>query len=82
MERRVVITQGSAITPVGHGKGEIVQILRVGNGKQLVKQHPDFDSTLCSGQQFIHHQSTGTILTENEILNFETMTSGSGHMQP
>ena len=30
MERRVVITQGSAITPIGHGKKEIVRHLLEG----------------------------------------------------
>jgi len=35
MKRRVVITQGSAITPVGHSKDEIVKSLVEGMGGLL-----------------------------------------------
>src|SRR4030065_2900915 len=55
MERRVVITAASAITPIGHGKKQIPENLL--NGKSGIK--PLREDALVS--RFIHSRVYGTV---------------------
>jgi len=73
MERRVVITAASAITPIGHGKDSIVQSLQ--NGVSGIK--PLREEALLS--RFIHSKVYGTV---DYPINYEFQRQHRKTMAP
>ena len=62
--------------------GQCTEDLQVGNGRELVDQHPHFDPAPGGGEQFVQHQPGAVVLVEDVGLQVDAAGGAADQVQP